>query len=547
MAGGRKTTHQAFLKSLQVLAEEQRQLIEAKCLGFATDAAASAERRARASDDFRFFCLTYFPHYCQGPESVLHTFVYDELAPKLKQPGGHTEAIAAPRGEGKSTTGVKLLSVWVIVQALKHYGLIIMDTLEQSQEMLEGVKVELAFNPRLAQDYPDVCGQGAVWRAGCMVSRNGIKFLAASIRKKVRGLNHGPYRPDFVILDDLENDENVRSKEYRDKVWKRIHREVLEVGPPDGSMNVFYWGTVLHYDSVLNRALKHPLWHGRRFQSIIQWPDDMELWERWEEFLLNDSEAVADRFYRAHKAAMDRGAVVSWGAVRSLVMLMKKRAKDHAAFDAEQQNSPGNDELAPFRNITFWVQPSRHWIYYGSVDPSLGKHNKARDPSAILVGGYDRTTGVLDVVEAHIKRRLPDTLISEVIELQRKYRCVLWRFESVQFQEFLRTELVKRSAAMGVPVPALPHIPHTDKTLRIESLQPHVQNKLIRLHQNQTTLIEQLRYWPEADHDDGPDALEMLWNLAISQAGGLLSHLVTVDGYFSSPFTDYSGYDALLD
>lgn len=547
MAGGKKTSHSEFLKSLQAMAEEQRQLIEAKCQGFATDPAAARARRDRGKTDFRFFCQTYFPHYCHGPESILHTFVFDELAPKLLGKGGHMEAIAAPRGEGKSTTGVKLLSVWVVVQALKHYGLIIMDTLEQSQEMLEGVKVELEFNPRLAQDYPDICGQGSVWRAGCMISRNGIKFLAASIRKKVRGLNHGPYRPDFVILDDLENDENVRNKEYRDKVWKRIHREVLEVGPPDGSMDVLYWGTVLHYDSVLNRALKAPLWHGRRFQSIIQWPDNMSLWEKWEELLLNESEAAADHFYQKHKTAMNKGAVLSWGAVRPLVALMKKRAKDHAAFDAEQQNSPGSDDLAPFKNIQFWVQPSRHWVFYGSMDPSLGRNNKGRDPSAILVGGYDRINGVLDVVEANIRRRLPDTIISDVIEMQRQYRCILWRCESVQFQEFLRTELIKRSAKMGIPVPAMPFLPHTDKTLRIESLQPHVQNGLIRLRQSQTTLVEQLRYWPEADHDDGPDALEMLWSLAVSQAGGMLPDMVGMDYGFSSPFTEYAGYDALLD
>ncbi|MFZ5321632.1 phage terminase large subunit, partial [Enterobacter asburiae] len=82
------------------------------------------------------------------------------------------------------------------------------------------------------------------------------------------------------------------------------------------------------------------------------------------------------------------------------------------------------------------------------------------------------------------------------------------------FQEFLRTELVKRSAAMGIPVPARAVTPSVDKLLRIESLQPHMANGLIRLHPSQTTLIDQLRHFPKADHDDGPDALHMLWMLA---------------------------------
>ncbi|EKE9768261.1 phage terminase large subunit, partial [Escherichia coli] len=148
----------------------------------------------------------------------------------------------------------------------------------------------------------------------------------------------------------------------------------------------------------------------------------------------------------------------------------------------------------------------------------LGKKNKNRDPSAILVGGFNRFTGILDVVEADIRRRLPNKLIEDVIKYQREYHCLCWSFESVQFQEFLRTVLVERSAALGVPVPALPVIPLEDKALRIESLQPHMANGLIRISPAHQTLIDQLRHYPKADHDDGPDCLHMLWTLAVSRS-----------------------------
>jgi hypothetical protein len=35
---------------------------------------------------------------------------------------------------------------------------------------------------------------------------------------KLRGLRHGPYRPDLAILDDIENDELVRNPDQRDKL-----------------------------------------------------------------------------------------------------------------------------------------------------------------------------------------------------------------------------------------------------------------------------------------------------------------------------------------
>jgi len=80
---------------------------------------------------------------------------------------------------------------------------------------------------------------------------------------------------------------------------------------------------------------------------------------------------------------------------------------------------------------------------------------------------------------------------------------------------------VKRSAAQGVPVPAVGVKPNEDKQLRIEGIQPHVANGLIRLHPSQNTLLDQLKHFPMADHDDGPDALQMLWEAFISRMGGM--------------------------
>ena len=230
---------------------------------------------------------------------------------------------------------------------------------------------------------------------------------------------------------------------------------------------------------------------------------------------------MADAFYAENKAAMDAGAGVSWAA-RPLLTLMKIRARDgHATFDSEYQNDPVAGDAAPFAScLNFWVSRLQEWIFYGACDPSLGRQGASRDPSALLIGGFNRETGILDVVEAQIKKRLPDKIIEDVIALQQQYRCRLWAVENVQFQEFLRTELIKRSAQRGIPVPARAVTPHADKLLRIESLQPHMQNGLIRLHVSQTTLIDQLRHFPMADHDDGPDALHMLWCIATSGAGG---------------------------
>ena len=520
----KQPTKKSFLAELAQLAAGYRRQIEAEVDGFDPDPARRLERRQRALDPvagYGFFVATYFPHYVRHPDrSELHRYLFSRLPQIVAAPGSESDAIAAPRGEAKSTLVTQLFTLWNIVTGRKHYPVIIMDSIDQAYPMLEAIKAELAFNPRLLMDFPEATGQGRVWQAGTIVTTNDVKVQVAGSGKKLRGLRHGPWRPDLAILDDIENDENVRSPEQRDKLEAWLKKTVLPLGGAGAKFDVIYIGTILHYDSVLSRTLANPLWRSARFRALLHWPDQMDLWERWEELLRNDGPEVADAFYLARQAEMDAGSVVSWTA-RPLLALMKIRARDgHDTFDSEYQNDPVSGDNAPFAKcIHFWVNRLSEWVFYGACDPSMGKAARGRDPSALLVGGLNRETGILDVVEASIKKRLPDRIIEDVIAFQRDYHCLVWGVETVQFQEFFKDELVKRAAMAGIPVPARGIKPIGDKSLRIETLQPHMANGLIRLHDSQAVLIAQLRHFPMADHDDGPDALHMLWGIARSGAG----------------------------
>ena len=517
-----KLSARQFQRELSDFAAALRRKIESDCDGFTADPAASAARREAAETDFGAFCRTYFPHYLAHAPSLLHDYLFERLPAIVDAPRSQTDAIAAPRGEAKSTLVSLLFVLWCDLTSRKHYICLVMDSFDQAAVQLEAIKAEYEVNPRLAADFPDGVGRGRVWQNAVIVTAGGAKIEVFGSGKRIRGRRHGPYRPDLVIGDDLENDENVRSPDQRDKLQAWLTKSVMKLGGAGAKMDVLIIGTILHYDSVLARLLENPLWHGRRFKALLRWPDRMDLWDRWEAIYRNEGEDAAERFHAQNAAAMQAGAQVSWPAGRPLQDLMVIRARDgHASFDSELQNDPINSENALFSAISFWVERSEDWLFFGACDPSLGKSGASRDPSAILVGGFNRRTAVLDVVEASIRKRLPDKIIEDIIALHRQYHCLVWGIEAVQFQEFLRTELVKRSALAGCPIPARAIIPHADKLLRIESLQPHVANNLIRLHPSQTTLLEQLRHFPAADHDDGPDALQMLWMLAVGSGAGL--------------------------
>jgi predicted phage terminase large subunit-like protein len=522
-----RVTPTAFRDEIADFTDRLRRRIDAEVSGFPTDARARAARVAAVKHPetgFRFFCETYFPHYLTKKPNQLHLHLFETLPAVVERaPGGRgaREIKIAPRGSAKSTLVTQLFVMWAAVLKLRRYPIIGMDVYGQAAIMLAAIKVEMEENPRLAQDFPEACGQGRVWREGEIVLRNGVKIEAVGSRQKVRGRRYGPYRPDLFILDDIENDENVRSPDYRDKLESWILKAVLKCGPADGSMDLIVVGTLLMQDAVLARLAKRPGWRVAKFASIITWPDRMDLWDEWEEIHRNLGEEASDAFYAEHRGEMDAGALVNWPEEQPLLMLMKERAESPAAFKSERQNDPVS-ETAPFQKFTYWVREEPKLIRFGAVDPSLGKKSRRHDPSAIIIGGYDPETGVLDVLAASIRRRLPDVICEDVIALQREYNCALWFVESVQFQEFLRTEIMKRAVKAGVALSALPITPIVDKQLRIERLQPPIAGGLIRFHVGQKSLLDQLEQWPDGEHDDGPDALEMLWSNAVAYASSPL-------------------------
>lgn len=557
-----------FFEELAALTLSLRRSIEADCAAFPVDPAASAARAARVREDFPFFRRTYFPHYtCRKDgtptgDSLLHQWLDVTLPAAVDAPGGVKLACAAPRGEAKTTFVDVFFLLWCVVTGRKRYILIIADALEQAASFLEAVKVELESNPRLMADFPAHCGPGRVWNVGTIITAQNVKVQAFGAGKRMRGLRHGPHRPDLALLDDLENDENVRSPEQRDKLESWLLRTVLSLGPADDSMDVVYIGTILHYDSVLARTLKKPQWQGRTFRAVEKMPERMDLWDFWERIYKTppDGPARAREFYdeMGRKAAgrgragvphpMERGAKVSWPGFRPLYTLMCKRAEDRAAFDSEQQNDPLVGDAAPFANVlACWHELPAGLLLFGACDPSLGKAGAGRDPSALLVGGFHRETMRLFVLEALIRKRHPDRIIQDMIALQRRHVCLSWAVETVQFQEFFADVLIREAARQGVPMPVWPLKNHTDKALRIESLHPYFAQGRILLSPEHQTLRDQLRHFPLADHDDGPDALEMLWRVATQGYVSLKDAFVRVprpSGIFGAPFgTDFHDDD----
>ena len=516
-----------------------RKIIEAATSPFGDDSPAAKRTRRRAAlSDIVVFGESYFPHYLTCPSSELHRFLAERLQALLNEARdagkGGQQAVAAPRGSAKSTWVSLIAPLWCVAGKRRNFIGLFSDTTSQANDFLEIVKLELESNQRLAQDFPEICGEGPVWQVGDVLTANGVRIKAWGSGKRLRGARHGQHRPDLIIVDDPENDENVVSAEQREKTRKWFFRALRRAGQPDTVTLVV--GTIIHHDCLIANLLKNPAWNGRKFRAVIAWSQSPR-WEEWEHIYTDqereDREQAADAYFERHKAVMLTGAEVLWPERYSYYDLVKMRVMDGPAhFDSEMQNEPLDPESAVF--LEEWLKyyedselEGKELVAVAAVDPSMGKRSKRSDPSAVIVLGVARDAGVHGrapivcyVLDADIRKRHPDRIIQDVFVMHQVHRPLRIRVEETQFQEFFRDELVTRGQEQGLFLPVEGFRPLTDKLLRIQRLQPHVKNGVIRFSMKHKTLIQQLLNFPKGDHDDGPDALEMAFSLAEEIAGG---------------------------
>ena len=493
-------------------------------------------RRKLGAIDMEFFGRAYFPHYFSRPSPEFHReldAIWQQGVLKGRYPlspadirtisrlPGVRRAVAAPRGHAKSTNLTFKGTMHSTLYGYKHYPIIISDSSEQAEGFLDNIRVEFEENTAILEDFGQLAG--SVWRSNVLVTKSSIKIEAIGSGKKIRGRKHRNWRPDLIILDDVENDENVRTPEQRGKLKDWFDKAVSKCG--DDYTDIIYIGTLLHYDSLLARTLKNPAYRSIKYKAVVSFSKADDLWRQWESIftdLDNDSRAEdALAFFQEHRAAMLAGTQVLWEEKLSYYDLMVMRVSEgEASFNSEEQNEPINPDDCLFMEEWFdyyneaeadFCDPA--FDFFGFIDPSLGK-TKRSDFSAIVTLARHRASGYMYVMDADIERRHPDRIIADVLAKERWLRSSFGHgyrklgAETNQFQWFLKEELAKASAKAGLYLPIEEVQQTSDKVMRIQTLQPDVKNKYIKFNRRHKRLLEQLTQFPMGAHDDGPDALE---------------------------------------
>ncbi len=467
---------------------------------------------------------TYLPDHFAKPASAMHVWLGAQLD-ALRTHRGSKINLVGPRGGAKSTIGTLCYVLLAAVEGWEPYIWIVSDTKQQAQTHLENVKTELEENELLAADYPQATGRGPRWRSTTIQLTNGVVIESFGTGQRIRGRRRRAHRPTLIVCDDLQNDGHITSAAQRDASRQWFHGTLLKAGTR--RTNVVNLATALHREALAMELHTAAGWTSQRFAAIQSWPANLDLWHEWETVYCdtdNPQATVAAReFYEEHRAEMDIGAEVLWPAEEDLYTLMRMRVESgHTAFEREKQGAPVDPELCEWPESYFedhiWFDrwPAELVIRTVALDPSKGGDARRGDYSAYVMLGID-AQGLI-YVEADLARRPTPQIVAEGVALCERFRPLAFGVEANQFQELLAGEFVAEFRRQGVRhvTPTAIHN-HVNKQVRIRRLGPHLSQRRLRFLAGSAStrlLVDQLRDFPVAAHDDGPDALEMALRLA---------------------------------
>ena len=418
------------------------------------------------------------------PIPVFHRALWDMCCVE-----GKYVVVAAPRGHAKSTAVTHAYLLAKVLFRESRFVLLVSDTEGQAAEFLGGIRNELQTNEELISTFgvSKVVKDTETDIIVRMTDGWEFRVIAKGSEQKVRGLKWNSGRPDLIIGDDLENDEIVMNPDRREKFMNWVMKALIPCGSDSCLVRVV--GTILHFDSMLERFLGDVNWVGRRFSAHSGYDDfSCLLWP--EKFPEERLRAIRKRY---EAQGMPEG------------------------YSQEYLNVPMSEQNSFFRKADFLGMKEedrrKKKTFYVVGDLAISKAERS-DYTVFGVVGVDEES-VLHVV--HVERgRLDSWEITErMFALQKLWKPEMFGVEQEKISKalgpFLNREMIKRGIFMNFPDPPL--IPTKDKRVRAQAIMARMRAGGVRFDMEADwfhPLQEELLRFPRGAHDDYVDMLSWI-------------------------------------
>jgi predicted phage terminase large subunit-like protein len=420
-------------------------------------------------------------------------------------------AIGAPRGHGKSTAITHAYTLAAVLFRERKFVVLVSDTESQAQNFLNDIKRELMNNDDLIELF-GVKGFIKDSQTDIIVEfEDGEQFriIVRGAEQRVRGLKWNSKRPDLIVCDDLEGDEQVQSKDRREKLHKWFYAALLPCRSKDGIVRVV--GTVMHLDSLLNKLMP-PDYDGDYIKveplktystrKRVEWRS-----VRYRAHSEDYSQILWDTRYTAEDYKIKRESYLKQGIPE--------------VYSQEFLNYPVDEGTAYFKRVDFVEIPRytleaiRHkekkLTYYAAVDFAISTRERS-DYTVIAIGGID-SDGIMNIVDIRRGRWDALEIVDEMFAVQKKYdpQSIVTEKGAIEkaIGAILRREQISRQTYMSI----IPMTPTKDKQSRARSFQARFRAGGVKFDKSASwypELEEEMVRFPKARHDDQVDALSWL-------------------------------------
>ena len=313
-------------------------------------------------NDIYEFAKFFFPHLLNRESADFQRDMYKALGARQR-----STCIEVFRGGGKSTICLIIKPIhFAIFHPIGDITLISQSESFVINEINRKIKHEFDHNEKLRAFFGDMTTDK--WSETYFVLKNGVAFEGLGIGGQLRGGRRG-----LIVLDDLENEETATSEDQRDKLKRRIGKEIAPKLLPEGEM--VYVGTPVHQLCYIHQ--------------VYQTPNN-----GWEKLM-----------FPAYKEGKQEEGNEQWKEMYPHTFLQGEKAKwGTNYFSSEYLCNPIVDENCPIKpeQVRIWTELPKQYSCVISVDPAYSDDTSA-DYKVTTVVAIDQGQNryLLDYIRTH--------------------------------------------------------------------------------------------------------------------------------------------------
>jgi len=196
-------------------------------------------------------------------------------------------ATFAPRGHAKTTILCFLIPIYqalVEPETYKHY-IQVQSTATKAISVNIAIRHEIETNELLRRDYGDQVASEK-WTEKQFVLKNGIIFSAISAEESMRGVNYNNIRPDFFMVDDLFDEEDIRNMDSTNKKVDWFFSSLFPSKVLMSDMWCFHvTGTAINKNDLIHKLSKSKEVIFKKFKAIIDFDKKLTLWKSFDKLM----------------------------------------------------------------------------------------------------------------------------------------------------------------------------------------------------------------------------------------------------------------------